>query len=159
MKFYNIIQKLGYKSYNKINDNLYIGDYLSALDTTFFKTNKINVVVNCSKNLKFTDLNVVKYRVFLNDDMQYASVMFMVDYLKKLSPILNEHLEKNDNILIHCRCGMQRSATIMAGLLMYRYRITKWQAIKIIKSHRFIAFIPAPNFNLSLDIYERFLNI
>jgi len=85
--------------------------------------------------------------------------MFMVDYLKKLSPILNEHLEKNDNILIHCRCGMQRSATIMAGLLMYRYRITKWQAIKIIKSHRFIAFIPAPNFNLSLDIYERFLNI
>ena len=157
MKFYNIIKKLGYKSYNKINENLYIGDYLSALDSKFLEDNKINVVVNCSKNLDFTNINIIKYRVFLNDDMQYSTVMLMVNYLKKLSPILNRHIEKGEKILIHCRCGMQRSATILAALLMYRYKITKWQAIKIIKSKRFIAFLPAPNFNLSLDIYEKYL--
>lgn len=158
MKFYNIIQKLGYKSYNKINDNLFIGDYLCALDKNFLENNNINIVVNCSKNLEFSDQNIHKYRVNLHDDMQYSTIMLMVNYLKNLSPILNNHVEKNDKILVHCRCGMQRSATILAGLLMYRYKITKWQAIKIIKSHRFVAFLPAPNFNLALDIYEKYLN-
>lgn len=158
MIFYKILTKLGYKSYNKITKQLFIGDCVSSTSLDFLKKNNINVIVNCSKNFKFIEnIDVYKYRVNLHDDMCYSTILLMTEYLKILSPILNKHIENNDNILIHCRCGMQRSATILAGLLMLRYRIKKWEAMHIIKAKRFITFLPNANYGLSLDLYENFL--
>ena len=91
--------------------------------------------------------------------MSYTSVSKMVLLLKQIVPILNKHMDKNKTILIHCRAGAQRSATVMASLFMYRYKLTKWRAIQLIRSHRLVAFLPMPNFIQSLDIYENYLNI
>lgn len=158
MIFYKLLTNLGYKSYNKITNQIFIGDCVSSKNRDFLKKNNINVVVNCSKNFKFIkNISIKKYRVNLHDDMCYSTILLMIKYLKILSPILNKHIENGDNILIHCRCGMQRSATILAGLLMFRYRISKWQAMHIIKAKRFITFLPNANYGLSLDLYEKFL--
>jgi len=158
MNFYKILQKLGYKSSNKINNQIFIGDCIASKDREFLKNNNINVIVNCSQHIEFIKCSKIKkYRVNLNDDMCYSTIVLMVKYFKYLIPILNKHIENGDKILIHCRCGMQRSATILAGLLMYRYKIGKWEAMRIIKAKRFITFLPNSNYGLSLDIYENFL--
>ena len=81
----------------------------------------------------------------------------MFRYLKKLIPLINNHLLKKDTILIHCRAGMQRSATFLAALLMYNLKLPKNKTINLIRKKRNISFLPYANFNLSLTEYENYL--
>lgn len=78
-------------------------------------------------------------------------------YMKKLIPIINNHINNKQKILIHCRAGMQRSAAVVAALLMYRYNIEKNFAMNIVRYKRSCAFLPLPNFNLSLHLYQNYL--
>lgn len=154
----NIFQFFGYKSGSKITDNLFISDKHAALDKTFLNNNNIDVIVNCSKNIPFIkNYDVQKFRIPLNDDCVVDTICKMTLYLKDIIPQLNLLLENNKKILIHCRCGMQRSATVLVSLIMYRYRIRLEEAYKIIKNKRMITFFPFPNFQLSLDMYEKYL--
>ena len=154
----NLLKKLNYKDYSKINEYIYLGNIYSSQNLNFIKENNITVIVNCSKNINFINYkNVFKYRVNLDDDLSYNSICLMCFYMRDLIPIINEHINKKHKILIHCRAGMQRSAAFLAALLMYRYKFSKSEAVKIIKNKRFIAFLPQPNFNLSLDLYEKYI--
>ena len=81
----------------------------------------------------------------------------MFRYLKKLIPIVNNHLLKKDTILIHCRAGMQRSATFLAALLMYNLKLSKNKTINLIRKKRRMAFLPYANFNLVIHEYENYL--
>lgn len=78
-------------------------------------------------------------------------------YMKKLIPIINNHINNKQKILIHCRAGIQRSAAVVAALLMYRYNIEKNFAMNIVRHKRYCAFLPLPNFNLSLHLYQNYL--
>ena len=157
MIFETFSKLTGYPNYHEINKQIFIGDYVSSLDNQFLNQNKINVIVNCSKNLPLNPNNKINYRVSVKDDFTHASIIIMIKYLINIIPLLNKHLDKKDVILIHCRCGIQRSATVLAALLMYRYKISKLDAIKIIKNKRIITFLPGPNFNLALDMYEKYI--
>jgi len=132
------------------------------MDPTFIKDHHINVIVNCSTNIQFHKniLNsplIKKYRVSVDDDLSIISIMKMTKILQHISPILNKHLNLGHVILIHCRAGIQRSASVMAGLFMYRYNLTKWESIQLIRSKRLLVFLPMPNFSLSLDMYQKYL--
>ena len=81
----------------------------------------------------------------------------MMPYLITLVPELNKHIEKNDKILIHCRAGMQRSATIVAGIMINKHQMSAYNAIKFIQDKRKIAFRPFPHFNLALNFYEKYM--
>ena len=106
---------------NEIIKNLWLGDAISSLDTNFHDKHKINVVVNCTKNLGFSDDILYKYRIPVDDNLQADQLIIMIDYIKKIVPIINEHLNKDRCILVHCAAGMQRSAIVV---LSYLYRIS-----------------------------------
>ena len=78
-----------YPSYHKINKQLFIGDYSSSKNNNFLKSNKINVIVNCSKNLELNSNNKINYRVNVNDDFTSASAIIMYKYIIHLIPLLN----------------------------------------------------------------------
>ena len=155
----NVLNFIGYNHYAKINKQIFLGDIYSSKNINFINENGINVIINCSKNLDFEkNFNGFKYRVAVNDDFSYSSIVSMIFYFRELIPIINNHLDKGDIILIHCRAGMQRSASFLSALLMYRYKISKYQSMKIVRNKRYITFLPGPNFGLSLDIYQKYLN-
>ena len=45
--------------YNKIFDNLYIGNYESPTDIDFLKKHNIKLIVNCTKNYKYNIDNTI----------------------------------------------------------------------------------------------------
>lgn len=144
---------------HQIIPNLWIGNYKAALDKDYLQKNNIKLIINLSKDIEFTDLDIEKHRVFISDNRSMESDIGMITEIPKLFPILDNHMKKNNGILIHCRAGMQRSAGFMAIYLMRRLN-KKFDYIKnMMRKKRCIVFYPFVNFIGPIKYYEAKLNI
>ncbi len=56
-------------------------------------------------------------------------------------------------VLIHCRMGVSRSATVAAAFLIYAYHMSANDALTLLRSRR-PGVRPNPSFRRQLDIYE-----
>jgi protein-tyrosine phosphatase len=148
LKFYKFSKHKLVGSYNEITSNLWIGDCYSALNSNFLENNNIKLIINCSKNLKFNDFkHIKKLRIPINDDRSNESNIKMIKYFNKYYHIIDNFLKANKGVLIHCRMGCQRSATLVALYLMKKKNINFKQAKQIIRSKRYYAFFPLVNFH------------
>lgn len=164
---YDKLRNTGYKIYNTICDfklipnqneiekNLWLGDYRSSSDKEFLKTQNIRLVVNLSKNLNFIDLdNIEKYRVPIHDNRSHESDVGMITHFPDIYKKIDYYLSNNMGVLVHCRAGMQRSATIIALYLMKKRKLDFENAKKFIRSKRCIAFYPVVNFYGPIKYFE-----
>jgi len=141
---------------NRITNNIWLGNYVDSSNENFIKNQNIKVIINCSKDLPFYFNSAevpFRYRIPVDDDRQDNSIQIMTMYLPKIVEIIRHHVARGQNIYIHCHAGMQRSACVMAALLMAERGLTPEQAIQVIKRLRPIAFTPYVNFQKSLDDY------
>lgn len=110
---------------SKILDRLYLGDRLSAYNQTFIVHNKINVIVNASKDIPnfYDSIPEIKYyRVPVEDNLEPEELNAFYFYAKSLIPILYQEYMEGKTILIHCFAGMQRSAALVLLFLIYYYK-------------------------------------
>lgn len=135
---------------NEIIPRLWLGGIQSSQSPTFINANKINVIVNCTKDIPFQKLpGIYKYRVPVDDNLQLSEINSMTMWLHHILPLIHHHYLKGSTILIHCFAGMQRSAIV---LFSYLYQYHTKNAVKtayMIKSKRPIAFTPYMNFKKS----------
>jgi len=138
-----------------ITNNIWLGDQYSALDKDFLIDNNIGLVINVTKLLSFTDLDIVKYRIPINDDFYELYYQNILKYFDEAYNLIEECISQNKQVLIHCRAGMQRSATLAALYLMKKQNISYDKAMKIITSKRYIAFKPFAHFLSTLKNYDK----
>lgn len=139
---------------DQIIKNLWVGNYKSATDITFLKSNNIGLIINLSKTINFTNLpNIHKYRIPINDNLSNESNVGMINHFENSYKLIDKFLKNNQGVLIHCRAGAQRSATLAALYLMKNYNIRSIKAMEIVKSQRKIAFFIRPNF---LPVFNHF---
>lgn len=153
-------QVSGTDDYNKILNNLYLGNYKSSLDHKFIKEKNIKFVINCTPNLPFYKgiLNSNCYRLSILDIPTSNNIKYMNKNLDKVIKFIDKNIE-HGGILVHCNWGFIRSATIVVAYLMNRFRINKEDAINYVKDIRYFALNKFLNFNEVLDKYEKKLNI
>ena len=133
-------------NYSEIIPNIYIGNIYSAL----YNYDNFDVIVNCSKNLPFTQKNNnIKVRIPI-DDKYIFKCDELLNYLDVIDTI-KEYYKNNKKILIHCQFGIQRSSTLTTLFLMKELGIDKDKAINLVKSQRNISFFPFNNFNHVFD--------
>ena len=155
---HRVIEFFNYPDAHYIKDNIWLGNRHSALDKDFLREKKIRVIINCSKNLEFTDKKgIIKIRIPIDDDLRTKSNQDMYNEYLKIIPKLKKYIDKNSNILVHCRAGMQRSASVIAAYLMNYHRYGIDRSINFIRSKRSVAFRPGPNFNIALIMYRNYL--
>lgn len=148
----NIIQ-----NQHQIKKNLWLGNYKSSTDIEFLKKNNIKLIINLSKNLDFVDLNdIQKFRIPIHDNLSQESNIGMIKYFDKSYNLVDSYLKKDLGVLIHCRAGMQRSATLTALYLMKKYKISSIEAIRQIKHIRCVAFFIRPNFKSVLNYFDKY---
>ena len=134
-------------SQNEIITNLWVGDYKSALNKEFLIKNNIKLIINCSKILDFTDLdNITKIRLSINDDRKQSSNQKMIELFPNVYNTIDNNLSNNKGVLVHCKAGMQRSATIVALYLMKKFNMNFDKVKQIIRNKRQIVFRPFTNF-------------
>ena len=131
--------------YDLILPHIYIGNSNSSLNERFIKKMDIKLIVNCTKDLKFIGLeNIDKIRIPIDDNRIFKN-SDILKYLDVLETIHNFR-EKKQNILIHCRVGSQRSATIILLYLMKKLNYSYQEGYNILKIKRPICFCPCNNF-------------
>lgn len=149
------VDKICNSNQNEIINNLWIGNYKSAFDIDFIKDNNICLIINLSKTIEFNSLkNIYKYRIPINDNLSEESNQGMINHFDKSYYLIDKYLKKNKGVLIHCRAGVQRSATLTALYLMKRYNIKSKEAMKIIKLKRNVAFYIQPNFQSVFNHFD-----
>ena len=142
-------------SYDEIIPGIYLGNKNSANDYNLVKN--ISLIVNCTEDIPFyfSDLKINRFRVSVPDDQSLDSNLRILTYINPILPAIHTCYTQKKKILIHCRAGSQRSATLLACYLIKYHNFTKDMAITFIKSKRSITFFPGPNFNITLEIFEK----
>lgn len=139
---------------DEIIKNLWVGNYISAVDEDFLNKNNIKLIINLSKTIDFTTLpDIYKYRIAINDNLSEESNLGMINHFEYSYNLIDNFLKSSQGVLIHCRAGSQRSATLAALYLMKKYNIRSKKAMDIVKSQRKIAFYIRPNF---LPVFNHF---
>jgi predicted protein tyrosine phosphatase len=129
----------------EIIPRLFLGNVRASKDKNFIRSKNIQVVFNCTKNLEFSPIIKIKYRIPIEDNLAEEEIAFK---------IMSEYLD-GKTILVHCMAGMQRSACAVAFFLIAFLRMRALDAMKMIKEKRLIAFSPRANFGRAIDYFDR----
>lgn len=140
---------------NEILPRLWLGNAKASMDEDFIRQKNIGVVFNCTKNLAFSPMIPIKYRIPVDDNLEEAEIRNMELWSGEIAfKMMSEYIE-GKTILVHCMAGMQRSAASMAFMLIAFLKVRALDAMKMIKEKRMIAFHPRANFGRAIDYFDR----
>ena len=153
----NIVNSIGnIDNYNLIVPNLYLGNINSANDVEFLKKNKIEAIINCTKEEPFNSYfdDKLKLRLYINDSKEDDNIeQFKTDIINTIN-FIEDAILLNKAVYVHCYWGLMRSATVVAAYLIKRYSMTHLEAISFIKEQRPRALSSIYNFNEILFFVE-----
>lgn len=140
---------------DEILPNLWLGNARASMDDAFINYNNITVVFNCTKNLPFSPIIPVKYRIPVDDNLQEEEIRNMELWSAEISYKIISEYKEGKAILVHCMAGMQRSAASIAFMLIAYLNMHAMDSMKYIKDRRSIAFHPRANFGRAIDYFDR----
>lgn len=150
MNLKNLIDK-----YNKIIDNLFIGNHESPTDTEFLKNNNIKLIINCTKNFKYNlDDSINMIRLNITDFNSPENNIIIASNINNILDIIDIYKNSNEGVLVHCHMGQQRSVMVVACYLMKYHKMTLDDASSYIKNRRKFVFLPEATFADFLKYYE-----
>ena len=150
----NIINKIAnIDDYNLIIPNLYLGNIKNANNIDFLKENDIQAIVNCTENEEFNEyfIDKSKYRLSINDSKNENNINKFKNDIFDVIYFIEENLNNNKKVYVHCYWGLMRSATVIAGYLIYKYKLSIKDSINIIQEQRPKALVSFYNFNEVLE--------
>lgn len=146
-----------------IIDNIYLGDYRAADETSILREHGITHIINCAINLpeqhkdKF-DYFSLKLRDNITQSLTEA-IKISLDFIKK-SQNENQNLigeGKEDvqerKVFIHCRQGVSRSASIVLAYMILEKNMTYKEALEYLVAKRNVVK-PNPFFEEQLKNLE-----
>lgn len=127
----------------EIISGLWISDINGSFDNNFLKDNDISILINCTLNYGFPDLNLKKLRIPLSSNLTPSKDLLLLKKNKdKIINYIFENIEFS-NILIYCYDGLLISPLIVSLFLIEKGEISKDNIRSILKSK---------NNNIVLDV-------
>lgn len=132
------------------NTTVYLSNYLETTQLSTLQEKNICYIINATRHFKNHFTNNIKYlKIFIRDADIYTKKLY-ID-LPKIYRFFEDAVNTNTNILIHCKRGHRRSATIVAILMKKYNNIDVDDSINLIKSIRPNSFKPATTINNILN--------
>lgn len=119
--------------------NIWLGNCVVAGDYNFIRKYKIKYIINATDNIvnKFPTLTYVNFRLRDVDACQIN----MMESINYCADIIHKAVLENSPILVHCKKGHHRSASIVAFYLMKYHNMALIDAIYLIKTTRPTTFL------------------
>jgi protein-tyrosine phosphatase len=139
---------------DEIYPRIWLGNRRAAMDDDFLQTHNIETVINCSKELPFHPYPRNRYRLPVTDNLLPTEIQHMGDWAWETMQYMLREYNLGRTILVHCRAGMQRSASVCAMFLMLHDGMTFDQAFAHLRQRRPIVFRPMINFKSAILRFE-----
>ena len=139
----------------EILPNLWLGNVTASMDEAFIQRQGIDAVFNCTKNLPFSPLIRIKYRIPVDDNLQEDEIRNLELWSTEIAFKIIAEYKEGRHILVHCMAGMQRSAASVAMMLIAFRNMHAQDAMRFIKEKRPIAFHPRANFARSIQTFDQ----
>lgn len=119
---------------DNIFENLWLGNYKAACNYDLIKEKRINCIMNISEIIipEYDNVNYHYLRI-TDSDGRYKS---LIKQMELFVDILRDELLRGKKVLIHCKQGHHRSASIIVMYLIKYYNINLVDAIRFIKIKR-----------------------
>jgi len=112
----------------EIINGLYLGNKKDAYNAHFLKTRRIDIIINTTDEVEFMNgcikSGIKCVRVNISDQHTDENRMkHNRDYyyqLGNLCLMIDKNLERNKNILVHCRHGKYRSTCLIIAYIIYK---------------------------------------
>jgi len=134
---------------------LWLGNKKASVNPDFLQREGIEVVFNCTKDLPFSPHVPHQYRVPVDDNLEQAEIMNMLNWSPEIVYKLLREYRAGKTILVHCFAGMQRSAAVVAMALIAITGQPSEKVMAYIRSQRPVAFFPEANFKDSIVGFEK----
>lgn len=142
--------------YNMIIPNLYLGNINEASNLDFLLNKNIKGIINCTEEEPYHKYfnNKKKYRLSVNDSREKNNIdKFKKEIISSID-FIDNCLEQDEPVYVHCYWGLMRSATVITGYLVKKYKIPYKDAISIVQEKRPMALSSLYNFNEVLEYVE-----
>lgn len=147
----NVSKDFNYQNISKINTFIYLGSYEHPLTNSLeFQKIGIDVVINCAKEIKYSNPENTKYRIEHFSIIDGNSISFL-DNIDEANDKIHKYLTEGKNIYIHCDEGISRSPAILIFYLIMNKRFNYDDAYDLLKQIRPIIDID-PEFESSLRV-------
>jgi len=139
-------------------DEIIPGLYISSEETAYSKDKLISAGIKAI-------ISLTNYTPFSDDpQFKYLSFNFEDDIDVPILPIIyqscnfiNDNLQQNNKILVHCSAGVSRSGSVIVGYLMMSNKLDYYNALLMAKSVR--PYIqPNPGFEMQLKLMPNLVN-
>ena len=115
-----------------IVDNIWIGDWRSALNTSFLQKNNIQLVINTTPNRPIGTTSTIRLPLKNTERL----IPLFQSNLPSLLVKMNTVVQKQKGILVHCSRGHRRSVSVVAAYLVNTLHMTPLDAISFISKRR-----------------------
>lgn len=146
IEFYSNIE-----SPDKITENIFQGGYKSSENKELLKSLLITHILVVSSELSINFPDDFQYlRISINDD----ELSDIKQHFEKAFEFIDNCINNNGKILIHCAAGISRSSTITCSYLMKKNKITYKESLEIVRKGRKIS-TPNSGFEKQLLIWQQ----
>lgn len=164
---HNLIPSKKFKWFHKITDNLYLGglplknkNHLEKL-----KAKKVFSILSVIEDFEYRNTpisfpvskNELKNEGFLQHQIVTKDFhpVDLKDIIDSVAFIKRE-TNKGNKVLVHCKSGVGRSATIVCCYLLEKYNLTPEKAVEFVKGRRLIITIKANSSNLQFRQIQKY---
>ena len=124
----------------EIISGLYLGNKRDAYNAGFLKMRRIDIIINTTNEVEFMNgcikSGIQCIRVNISDQHTDENRMkHNRDYyyqLGSLCSLIDKNLERNKNILVHCRHGKYRSTCLIIAYILYKTRMKLEEVYELI---------------------------
>ena len=139
------------QSYNEVITNLFVGNE----NASYIYGNEFDTIINCTKIVSFPKNCKTCIRLAVDDSPDEAEKLYNLIKAEKVLETINNSLDNNKTVLVHCHAGMQRSCAVVACYLVKYNNMSINNAIKLIKDKRHIAFLNNINFIKTIELFSK----
>lgn len=154
-----------------ITDGVYVGRYRAARDMAFLKKHGITHIVNCAASscesmypAEFTYLNLPLKDEPASEEQLHLPLTPLARFIPSASFFIQDCLDNGGRVMVHCRKGISRSVSIVAGYLMYERGASLVEALTLVRRRRkvadpnvwFVEDLKLYQMKLELDRFNRF---
>ena len=134
--------------YTEVLSGVWIGNIDMMYNKQFLTDNQIEVIINCTIEFKFPELNIQKYRIPISDNINDA-VNIIKNNKNKILELIDQVISES-NVLICCYDG-QLISPFLISIYLIHYGDISYEQVKQILSSK--------NNQLSMDVDSSLLLI